>query len=726
MDPTAAAADRLARTLWALLALPLLAAPLRAQALAPRTARSVRVEAPPVIDGRLDDPAWALAVPLGEFVQVDPIEGGPPSEATEVRIVHDRDHLYIGIRCFDSDPSAILATQPQRDANLDPDDRVEILLDTFHDGRNAYWFQMNAAGSLGDALITDNGADFNKPWDGIWRGQSSVDELGWIMELAIPFKTVAFDPESDTWGLNFARYVRRKNELNRWSGATRDYGLFVVASAGDLTGLSGLRQGLGLDVVPFLKGSWIAEDLPAGDRQARIVEPGFDAFYRVTPNLTAALTWNTDFAETEVDERRINLTRFPLFFPERRDFFLQDAGLFGFADLGNDLIPFFSRRIGLADGGEVPIDVGAKLTGRAGDWNIGALDVRTGDRTALAGQNLFVSRVSRNVGDDMTLGGIVTDGDPAGEGDNTVVGFDANLRSTTLLDGERINASVWGLKSDSEGVRGDDAAYGVSVSYPNDPWRWELRAKEIQEDFEPALGFVPRRGIRKVTGNLSFGPRSPIDGLRRTLHRVEGLLITDVHGRTQSSEAEIRPLQLDWDSGDQLFVEADTVREVLDEPFEITDEVTIPAGDYTFDRALVQLRTSDHRAVSGRLTVQTGGFFDGRRHDTTVRLDWRPSAGFTGGLTWQESRIALPGGSFSTEIGRLRANWYFGPDVAFTNFIQWDNVSDVLSLATRARWIVEPGRELVLAFDRAWERDDGSSSPVETKATVKGTYTLRF
>jgi len=471
------------------------------------SALSVRAAQRPVIDGRLDDEVWEQAVPIGPMQQVEPIEGAQPSERTEVRILHDDDFLYFGVRCFDSNPSGIIGTQPQRDANLDSDDRVEILLDTFNDQRNAYFFQMSPVGSRGDALITDNGRVFNKPWDGIWMGKSTVDALGWTMEIALPFKTLAFDPDADVWGLNVQRFIRRRNEVVRWAGASQDYGVFVMSQAGDLTGLEGMTQGLGLDVSPYAKAAWRKTRSVTEDRQVSSVHGGVDAFYRVTPNLSALLTVNTDFAETEVDTRQINLTRFPLFFPERRDFFLQDSGQFEFADNGRSLIPFFSRRIGLVDGAVVPIDFGAKMTGRVGDWNIGALDVATGERSSLGNENLFVARLSRNVGEESTVGGIVTHGDPSGATDNSVVGFDANFRGESIFGDGRLNASGWALHSTTSGISSNaESAYGVSVRAPNQRWNWSASAKEIEDDFNAALGFVPRTGIQ--CGAWSSGSRA--------------------------------------------------------------------------------------------------------------------------------------------------------------------------------------------------------------------------
>jgi hypothetical protein len=704
----------------------LLAGPaLRAQV---PSARSMRAPRPPVIDGRLDEEVWQLAVPIGPLLQVEPIEGARPSERTEVRILHDDEYLYFGVRCFDSYPAGIIGTQPQRDANLDPDDRVEIVLDTFNDQRNAYFFQMNPVGSRGDALITDNGRVFNKPWDGIWRGQSSIDALGWTMELALPFKTLAFDPDAEVWRLNVQRFIRRHNEVVRWTGASQDYGVFVMSQAGELTGLEGMTQGVGLDVTPYAKADWRKNRTATGEGQASTLHVGVDAFYRVTPNLSAALTAFTDFAETEVDERRINLSRFPLFFPERRDFFLQDSGQFEFADNGRSLIPFFSRRIGLVAGEVIPIDIGAKLTGRAGDWNIGALDVRTGDRTALGSENLFVARLSRNVGEESTVGGIVTDGDPSGAGSNSVVGVDANFRGSSIFGDGRLNASAWALHSTTSGISSNaESAYGVSVSSPNQLWTWGASAKEIGDDFNAALGFVPRTGIRSYRVDLGFRPRPELDGVRRIEFGLEGRLITDVRDETESSEIEIQPFGILFESGDTIEIEIESSREVLIAPFDIIDTVTIPVGDYRFTRAKIEFGTSSHRPLSFFTRYEVGEFYDGDSRDLRIGFGWRPSAGFTGSFSWIESQVSLPGGRFTSQVAQLRGDIYFGPDVSWSNFAQWDSDSRSPSLNSRVRWIIEPGNEIFFVVDQSWQRlADDSTVPLDSKVTVKGIYTVRF
>ena len=381
---------------------------------------AVRTDTPPRIDGLLEEDVWRTAARSYHFLQLVPVEGASPSERTEVHLLYDSDNLYLAVRCHDRNAGEIITTQMERDARLDPDDRVEIVLDTFHDQRFAYFFQINAGGAKGDGLISPG--SFSKAWDGIFEAAASLDEGGWSAEFAIPFKTVSFRPGGSVWGLNFARYIRRRNEVVQWSLPSQDYRLFHLPAADEIRGLVGLDPGLGLDVNPFLAWTWF-HDRSSGRRYSRI-DLGLDAFLRLTEGTTASLTVNTDFADTEVDSRQVNLSRFPLFFPEKRDFFLHDTSIFDFSDFSQsrrDILPFFSRRIGLSsEEGEVPILAGIKVTGREGPFNAGLLDVQTDEKGDLDRENLLVARASMNIGEESSAGFIYTHGDPTSDTRNDV------------------------------------------------------------------------------------------------------------------------------------------------------------------------------------------------------------------------------------------------------------------------------------------------------------------
>jgi Domain of unknown function (DUF5916) len=387
-----------------------------------RNAQVVRTTTLPTVDGRLHDAAWTGATQITAFTQAEPQEGILPSEPTTGLLLYDADFLYIGLRAFDAEPNRIVAKTRQRDSSLDGDDFFAVTLDTFLDRRHGYYFQINPLGTQRDGLIApdtnteEDALPYQADWDGIWYAAAVIDETGWTAELAIPVKTIRFDPHSSTWGFNVLRTIARKNEIIRWTAASRNKHVATMGDAGQIENLVGLRQGLGLDLVPAA-----TFKLTRNHRRGRTAvhfDPSLDLFYHVTPAVTLALTFNTDFAETEVDDRQVNLTRFPLFFEEKRDFFLQDANYFRFGGIQTSPLPFFSRRIGLSAEGK-PIDLlgGVKATGRVGRVNFGLLDVYMDESRDVPAKNLAVGRATLDVFAESAVGVIFTNGDPDRRGD---------------------------------------------------------------------------------------------------------------------------------------------------------------------------------------------------------------------------------------------------------------------------------------------------------------------
>lgn len=420
------------------------------------------------VDGILNEPDWLETPPIGEILQRDPHPGEKASETTELRLLYDDENLYIGVTCFDSEPKRIIGTQMERDADLSADDRVELLIDSFHDRRNAFYFSTNPLGALVDGLIIENG-QLNRNWNAIWYVRTHKSEAGWTAEFAIPFKSIGFKSGEQVWGFNFSRTIKRKLEEDRWASPRLDLRFFQVSEAGEISGLNRIHQGRGLDIRPFVSAKALHNVDTGNDTSAKA---GLDIFYNITPSLKSTTTINTDFGETEVDSRQINLTRFELFFPEKRSFFLENAGVFQVgpnSDDEADVIPFFSRRIGLLNGQEVPILAGTKLTGRQGPFTIGVIAVRTRETDFTDAKNFFVARVKRDFFKQSYVGGIYTEGNPERSSSSRTFGGDVRLFTSKFLGNDR-NFGVDGfvLKTANKDMIGKDHSYGFGVTCPND------------------------------------------------------------------------------------------------------------------------------------------------------------------------------------------------------------------------------------------------------------------
>ena len=683
-------------------------------------ANSTRVETAPDIDGQLDDVIWQSATPIDDFREVEPGDGSAPSERTEVRILHDADNLYIAFRCFDSDASGIRASQMKRDGDLSADDRVRVIIDPYFDQRSGFYFEMNPRGARGDALV-ENVENLRFDWDGLWYGASSIDDGGWSCEMRIPFRTISFDPNAPSWGINFARRIRRKSERVRWASARRAIPYRSLADAGTLNGIDAVNQGLGIDVRPFATAAWRRDRDGSTDLDS---DAGVDLFYKPIPTLTLALTTNTDFAETEVDERRVNLTRFPLFFPEKRDFFLQDAGIFDFGRIRRNPLPFFSRRIGIREGQPQDILVGAKLTGRVEDWNIGVLGVRLRDGESPGLDSSFVTRISRNVLEQSTIGVIITDSDPDGDGRNRLGGLDFNFRANpdpeTVLTG-----AAWVQHSDTAGPTGSDWAAGFTFGGEDDNVDWRVGATEIGENFDAALGFVPRPGIREYFGFSEYRWRPNANGIRDYGVSANAFITTDLDDRVESTDLNSQAF-LVFDSDDELTVRVSREREQLFTPFDIADGVRIETGDYEFTRYGVEYRTSSSRQAEFGAEFEGGDFYDGRRFEYSLDGGWRVSPMLTLGAEFELNDVDLPGGSFITRVIRTRVNVQFSPQLTWSTFAQFDNVSDSIGVNSRVRWEIEPGNELFVVLDQRIDRIDDRFTRGDTRLTTKLGWTLRF
>ena len=697
------------------------------------------VDEPPVLDGVLDDDAWAFGAVISDLHQVTPEEFAAPSEDSIIYVVYTKDALYVGARFMDKEPDKVRALTLRQGDWTWGEDTITVMIDPLNQGRNGYAFDLTVGGLRNQALY-ENVTSQNWSWQGIWHGESRIDEYGWVAEIEIPFKTISFDPSNDVWGLNVGRYIGRKTEQIGWTSQNRDMN---PASFGEMTGIKGAEQGVGLDVVPSARASQKKNfDL---DVSSDAVEPAIDVFYKLTPSLTAALTINTDFSGTSADARQINLTRFGLFFPEQRVFFLQDTDIFEFGSIGGEDFqdrstisrveresgrPFFSRRIGLSGSGEtIPIDYGGKLTGRAAGWNIGALGVRQEAALGLASSDLLVARVSRNVFAESSLGFIFTSGDPDSDFDNTLAGIDYRYLNTRLANGATLEGSLWYQQSDSEGVNDDQAAWGASFNYPSaEGLRFGLGYKELEANFYPALGFVNRNNVSDLTGNVGYTWFPTNSMFQRVFAGVDYQRIDTLEDQLQSQLVSIRALELTNHSGDNVQIQYQMSDEVLDAPFEISDGIIIPAGDYAFDQYCASLGSGEHRRVSFVAYYCGGEFFDGDISAPGASVTWRPSAHFRLTLGYDISDIDLPYGSFVTRLASVRADVAFTNTIYWENFLQYDNVSNTMGLNSIFRWVPRAGREVLLVVNREFidYTLDYDFRSLTGDVTFKFSYTFRF
>ncbi len=681
---------------------------------------------PPVIDGQLDDPAWRDAAHSFAFRQITPLENAEPTERTEFWVTYDAAHLYVAVRCHDSGGLAGLrAYSMQHDQDNGSDDVVRVVLDTFHRENDGYYFSLTAAGGKHDGLI-QNKAEANDTWDGLWTGKVTRDEGGWSAEFAIPMKSLSFNAANDTWGFNIARTIRRKQEADRWSGYIRSKPVTSLPDLGTIQGLHGLEQGHGIELRPFA--SLTRHSAPADDEHEYELKPGLDVVWHWTPSLAATVTINTDFADAEVDERLVNLGRFDLFYPEKRSFFTQDASLFTFGGIVDEVTkPFFSRRIGLAeDGTKVDLLGGAKITGRAGPLTLGVLDTQIASHAGVPSRNLFVGRAAVQVLDESSVGLIATNGDPRAPTKNQVLGFDFNYRNSHVAGSKSLEVHAYAIGSDSVRAGGSDTDFGLATVYSNEPLEFVTDWRRIGARFDPALGFVPRPGIYELYNYVGYTWRPTDAWFQRMLVSVQPFYTLDLDGRVLGEGTDSPYIELENAAGDILAFLHARERELFDAPFEIVPGITVPVGDYRWNRFVVQYKTTRSRPVSVDLKVRQMGLYDGNRHDYIGSLEWRASARFFTGASWQYQDIHLPGGRFVVRIGSARFVYTYSPDLQFGLLGQYDNLSHSLGVNARMRWTVSPGNEFFVVVNQGYDASSDRLRPVQNDTALKGAWTFRF
>jgi len=717
--------------------------------------RSVRVPEGPRIDGRLDDPVWQSAPVVDGFRMVEPRPGEAPSERTEARVLYDAHSLYVGIYCHDSEPGRISANTMAHDSggsgggyggyggyrhhgpSLSSEDVVRVLLDPFQDKRNAYIFFVNPRGARGEGLAYAGDSSLN--WDGIWEAKACRLADGWSAEMRIPFKTISFRPGLGVWGINIERTIARKMETIRLSGTTLDSNFNNPNVAAPLTGIEGVRQGKGITFRPYGLASATKENL-VSNRYDGTMDGGFDLYKSFTPNLVGVVSYNMDFAETEVDERRINLTRFPMFFPEKRMFFLEGSENFSFSS-SISFTPFFSRTVGLYNGTQIPVLFGTKLYGKIGSTNLTFLDVQTRDtRVAdpaaeggmrdLPGRNLLAARVTQNIFAQSKVGFIFTNGSQTGER-NSLFGMDFNYSSSKFLGDKNLMLAAWGVYNWNETEAGRHHGFGFRANYPNDLWNVQSTYAYYGEALNPGLGYMMRQGIQ--TGFLMAGyqprPKGWLGSLVRQFYfNASGDYYWDLAGHLESSTVSASPLSFRTQSGESFGLSLMANHDVLPFDWNVSDDIVLPAGPYDWTSCSLNASSASHRTVVVEAGYSFGGYYSGTIDNWSVGLTTKLKGYATLALDANLVRGNMPQGRFSENVYQLKADIFLSPDLGLMNYIQFDDMSNTLGWSARLRWQITPGNEVYLVYNRNWERiwDPRSRfAPLGDRGVIKISLSIR-
>ena len=672
--------------------------------------RAVRVTTPIRIDGALDEPLYNTVTPISDFVQQEPQEGEPATEKTELWVAFDDDNVYVSFRCWESEPDRTVANEMRRDGpNMwQGNDIVAVSFDTFHDRRNSFNFVMNALGARQEGQVT-NERQWNGDWNTVWDLKSSRFDGGWIVEAAIPFKSLRYLPgRAQVWGFNAFRTNRWKNEISyvtRVPAARGQSAVYQGSVAATLVGVEAPSGSRAVELKPYAisdlktdRASAVSNDL-GGD-------VGLDVKYGVTQNLTADFTYNTDFAQVEADEQQVNLTRFSVFFPEKRDFFLENQGTFAFGGVAaggmsaasSDVpILFYSRRIGLNDGRQVPIIAGARMTGRVGRYTVGLVDMQTGNDAGVRSTNFSVLRLKRDLFRRSSVGLLMTGRSvgQSGGGANGVYGIDG-----TFGFYENLNVNTYWARSRTGGRPGKDVSARGQLDYAGDRYGVQLEHLVIGDDFNPDVGFVRRRDMRRSSALLRFSPRPRrIASVRKFFYQASLDYITNGSGHLETREST-GEFAIEFQNSDRLSVNATDNYEFLPRPFLIAPGITLPVGGYRFTYVHVQMNLGQRRKVSGNVALDSGTFYNG--HKTTVSLSrGRMNAGSRLSLepAYLLNVVDLAQGSFTSQLVGSRVTYAMTPLMFMSALLQYNSSSHAVGANVRLRWEYHPGSEFFVVYN---------------------------
>lgn len=685
-----------------------------------------RAEAAITVDGRLDEADWKNAGVIAALAQADPHPGEPTRYPTEVRMLRDERNIYVGVICMDPQPDKISIHTLQRDGDLSGDDALTLVFDTFGDGRTGFFFRVNAAGTRKDALMSSG--DLNFDWDGIWEVKTRREADRWVAEFRFPAQTLRFKAESDGWGFNVERQIARDQLRLRWAGITLNASIFNLQRTGRLTGMAGLQQGRGLSVSPFA-----VVELERGEAVPHTLKgsAGVDITYNLTPQLTSVLTINPDFGEAEVDNRQVNLTRFPLFFPEKRPFFAEGANAFSDP---SPFAPFYTRRIGQFRGHAIPIDGGLKILGAIGPLQIALLDVQTRKTAFAPATNLGGGRLVWNLDSHWQAGVKFTRGHPDGIRDNSFTSGDLSYNTAKLFGDKSFYFSLWGARAHGDLPQGARSGGGFSIGYPNDFWEWNAEASQLGDAMIPALGFVPRLGTRSYHLWNSVKPRpdekGPLGWVRQFYFNTEFNQVVGLDGITQSRDLYLSPLDVFTQKSAHFVAGVSLNYEFTPASFEISPGVVIPAGGYHFNRWRFFAASPNSRPLRLGGSVTIGGFYGGRLSQYNSFVNWAGKAGHLQlSLSLENDFAELPGGNFVLRLMQFKFIYAASPDLSVSSYTQYDTFSRAIGLNNRVRWTIKPGNDLFVVWNRNWLNPPGNGAislkPQSDEVLIKLRWTFR-
>ncbi|MEQ8750906.1 MAG: carbohydrate binding family 9 domain-containing protein [Amphiplicatus sp.] len=652
-------------------------------------------EEAPRIDGDLDDPAWAKAAVIDAFYQIEPVEGAAPSQPTRAYVMYDARNLYVAIYAYDNEPDKLTRKLLERDPPIQDDDAVRVIIDSFGTFRDGYFFATNPNGAINDALV-ENNTTFRDTWNTIWDVKTRIADDGWIAEFVIPFQSISFDASLDEWGFQIVRTIRRNNEEIRWSNIDRSRNRIDLTNPGRLSGVEDVNSGIGLEAQLFVTGA--ASSDWETDETDTDLNPSGNFFYKITPSLTGSLTFNTDFSDAPLDERQVNTGRFSLFFPETRDFFLQDAAVFEFggrifSDQPNGM-PFFSRRIGIVDGRPVDIVAGAKLSGKLGPASVGAVATRTGSSGPYEGQYLSAARVSLPVLAESTAGFVFTHGDPTSGETNTVAGADFQYKNSSTWPGTL--TTDFAYQRSFDGGENDGMAT-THVAYRSQKWNWNARAQTIGEDYRPRLGFVNRAGINRTNGNLwrAWRPENSIVRYAETGVFAGAVSDLDFNIEDRWNGGWVYAQN---DLGDDVFAEIEYGFTDVTEPFALAGEVPVAMGGYNFKRHRIEAGMSAARPFSIEIEFEWGEIYDGDTYEVETEISLKPSRYLRIVGEYAYKDFSLPGGDIGIHVAAIASTIAFTPRMSLKTDIQYDNISENFTFFSRFSWEPRPEQEVFLSF----------------------------